>query len=141
MSKNWVKDIKEMHTKYGVNDWMENHKEDKDLLFKFLTFRYQFLQEEMNEILAAIFTGDSEEVVDGLIDLCVVALGTLDAYGVDAEKAWNEVLRANMEKEPGVKPGRPNPLGLPDLCKPSGWEAPSHEGNHANLAVALQKSV
>ncbi len=35
-----------------------------------------------------------------------------------------------MAKERGIKPGRPNPLGLPDLMKPEGWVAPSHEGNH-----------
>jgi len=76
---------------------------------------------------------DSEEIVDGLIDLCVVAIGTLDAFGVDPYKAWDEVLRANMAKEVGVKPTRPNPLGVPDLIKPDNWEAPSHEGNHGKL--------
>jgi predicted HAD superfamily Cof-like phosphohydrolase len=74
--------------------------------------------------------GNSEEVVDGLIDLCVVAIGTLDALGVNAHVAWDAVLEANMNKEVGVKESRPNPLGLPDLIKPSGWEAPSHLENH-----------
>jgi len=35
-----------------------------------------------------------------------------------------------MTKEVGEKPERPNPLGIPDLIKPEGWQAPSHEGNH-----------
>jgi hypothetical protein len=38
-----------------------------------------------------------------------------------------------MAKQPGVKPERPNPLGLPDLMKPEGWVNPSHNGNHGNL--------
>ena len=38
-----------------------------------------------------------------------------------------------MAKQVGVKPGRPNPLGLPDLMKPEDWKAPSHEGNHGKL--------
>jgi hypothetical protein len=42
-----------------------------------------------------------------------------------------------MAKEPGVKPGRPNRFGLPDLLKPAGWTPPSHEGNHGNLEKAL----
>ena len=42
-----------------------------------------------------------------------------------------------MAKEPGVKPGRPNPFGLPDLIKPEGWQGPNHEDNHGNLANAL----
>ena len=76
---------------------------------------------------------DNEEIVDGLIDLCVVAIGTLDAFDIDANKAWDAVLKANMKKEVGRKETRPNPLGLPDLVKPEGWEAPSHEGNHGKL--------
>jgi hypothetical protein len=32
-----------------------------------------------------------------------------------------------------VRESRPNPLGLPDLIKPEGWEAPSHEGNHGKF--------
>ena len=76
---------------------------------------------------------DNEEIVDGLIDLCVVAIGTLDAFDIDANKAWDAVLKANMKKEVGKKETRPNPLGLPDLVKPEGWEAPSHEGNHGKL--------
>jgi hypothetical protein len=60
-------------------------------------------------------------------------IGTLDAFGIDSEKAWDEVLKANMKKEVGVKETRPNPLGLPDLIKPEGWTAPSHEDNHGKL--------
>ena len=72
-------------------------------------------------------------MVDALIDLCVVAIGTLDAYGVDANMAWDEVLDANLNKEVGVKESRPNPLGLPDLIKPMGWVGPDHTGNHGAL--------
>ena len=82
-------------------------------------------------------SGDSEEVVDGLIDLCVFAIGTLDVFGVDANKAWDAVYKANISKEPGIKPGRPNPFGLPDLLKPEDWQAPSHEDNHGDFSNAL----
>jgi predicted HAD superfamily Cof-like phosphohydrolase len=64
-----------------------------------------------------------------MIDLCVVAIGTLDAFNVDPYEAWNRVHKANMEKQPGIKKERPNPLGLPDLIKPDGWVAPTHEDN------------
>jgi predicted HAD superfamily Cof-like phosphohydrolase len=64
-----------------------------------------------------------------LIDLCVVAIGTLDAFNVDAHTAWDRVLEANMNKEVGIKESRPNPLGLPDLIKPAGWTAPTHADN------------
>jgi len=128
MSKNWAKDINKMHRKYGVHEWVANASAFQ--LRKYIEFRFDFLKEEMDETREAIIYEDSEELVDGLIDLCVVAIGTLDAMGVSAHKAWNEVYKANMTKEVGEKPERPNPLGIPDLIKPEGWKAPSHEGNH-----------
>jgi predicted HAD superfamily Cof-like phosphohydrolase len=93
-----------------------------------------FLMEELEETKTAVKNNDAEEIVDGLIDLCVVAIGTLDAMGIDSHDAWTQVLRANLAKEVGIKPERPNPLGLPDLIKPAGWKAPSHAKNHGLLS-------
>ena len=134
MSTNWVKDIYDMHTKYGVHTAVENF--DSEKLRQYLDFRMRFLEEELNETKAAASAErvDAEEVVDGLIDLCVVAIGTLDAFGVNAYSAWSAVHEANMNKEVGVKASRPNPLGLPDLVKPKGWCPPSHAGNHGKLS-------
>lgn len=106
---------------------------------KYLMFRLLMCQEELSETLTAYNNGDAEEIVDGLIDLCVFAIGTLDVFGVDAWDAWNRVYIANMAKSPGIKPGRPNPFGLPDLLKPSGWKSPQHDGNHGNFEAALDK--
>lgn len=131
MSKDWVNDIQEMQAKYGVHEWMKNA--TKDQLRSYLEFRIDFLREELDETEAALVSMDAEEIVDGLVDLCVVAIGTLDAFGVDAYKAWDEILKANMAKEVGVKKERPNPLGLPDLIKPKGWKGPDHTGNHGNI--------
>ena len=133
MSKNWVKDINEMQYKYGVHKWIHDNRFNPDQLKRYLEFRIDFLQEELSETETALVGMDAEEIVDGLIDLCVVAIGTLDAFGVDAHKAWDEILKANLAKEPGVKPERPNPLGLPDLIKPEGWEGPDHSDNHGKL--------
>jgi predicted HAD superfamily Cof-like phosphohydrolase len=124
MSKDWVDDIYKMHKHYGVHKVVETF--DDDMLAKLLEFRYKFLEEEMTELLEA---DTADEAVDALIDLCVVAIGTLDAMDVDIEMAWDKVLKANMSKKVGVKQSRPNPLGLPDLIKPEGWEAPSHNNN------------
>ena len=79
----------------------------------------------------------AKKAVDGLIDMCVFAIGTLDAFGIDPHSAWSEVMLANITKEPGVKESRPNPLGLPDLIKPENWEGPDHRGNHGCLSNAL----
>ena len=133
----WANDIYMMHNKFGVREWFEKNKDDKELMKKYLRFRLKMCNEEMNETIDAWLDGDSEEIVDGLIDLCVFAIGTLDVFGVDANEAWDRVYEANMAKTPGVKPGRPNPFGLPDLLKPSGWTAPTHEDNHGDLPDAF----
>jgi predicted HAD superfamily Cof-like phosphohydrolase len=133
----WANDIMMMHNKFGVRDWFEANKDNKELMKKYLRFRLKMCNEEMNETIDAWMDQDSEEIVDGLIDLCVFAIGTLDVFGVDANEAWDRVYEANMAKEPGVKPGRPNPFGLPDLLKPSGWTPPTHEGNHGDLPNAV----
>jgi hypothetical protein len=133
MSKDWCADIAEMHDKYKVRGWVVNNPEK---LKAFLNFRVAFLAEELQETATAVSERDSEEIVDGLIDLCVVAIGTLDAFAVNPYEAWDRVLKANMAKEVGQKATRPNSLGLPDLIKPTmeshgyDWVAPSHEGNH-----------
>jgi hypothetical protein len=120
----WVSDIAEMHDKFGVNKVVRSM--DADTLKSFLEFRIRFLQEELDEMKN---TDTMEDVTDALIDLCVVAIGTLDALDIDADLAWNRVHRANMAKQVGIKASRPNPLGLPDLIKPEGWVAPSHADN------------
>jgi hypothetical protein len=129
----WVKDISNMQYKYKTKLWMYENRNNPEALAKYLEFRINFLKEELDETTTAVLNNDAEEIVDGLIDLCVVAIGTLDAFGVDANEAWNEVLKANLSKEVGIKPERPNPLNLPDLIKPEGWVAPSHKGNHGNF--------
>ena len=134
MSTNWFKDMQAMHKKYGVDEWMKKEKNsDWSRLQMFMDFRVKMMQEELDETKAAVKNGDAEEVVDGIIDICVFAIGTLEVFGVDANKAWDQVLKANMSKEVGIKEGRPNPLGLPDLVKPEGWEGPTHKGNHGNI--------
>jgi predicted HAD superfamily Cof-like phosphohydrolase len=134
----WANDMRMMHLKFGVHDWFDANKDNKELLRNLLDFRIKtMVKEEYDETVAALENGDSEEVVDGLIDLCVFAIGTLDIMGVDANEAWDRIYEANMAKEPGVKPGRPNPFGLPDLIKPEGWTAPTHKGNHGHFPSVL----
>lgn len=128
-------DMHMMHQYYGVNDAVEDLSASD--LASFIKFRYDFLQEEVNEGKAAIIERNSEEIVDSLIDIIVVAVGTLDLLQVDFQKAWFEVLQANMNKHVGIKESRPNPLGLPDLIKDSDWTAPDHSGNYGLIEKAF----
>ena len=150
-STDWVQDIHNMHTKFGVRPVIRKlSKEHKEL---FLKFRLDFLKEELLEAYEAagytvtfnaVREGDldprrAEDVVDAMVDLCVVAIGTMDAFDVDAQEAWGRVHAKNMAKEPGVKPERPNPLGLPDLIKPNGWTPPTHADNIGTLNEVFSK--
>ena len=129
----WVGDIAAMHEKYGVNEKVREF--DKEKLAKFLEFRINFLQEELDEMKSAT---NGDDVVDALIDLCVVAIGTLNSFDVDEHEAWRRVHRANMAKEVGIKASRPNPLGLPDLVKPEGWTSPTHADNVGLLSKVFE---
>lgn len=124
---NWAEDMNRMHKKYGVHEVVD--KMDTDQLKEFLKFRIGCIQEEVDELKVAAADANADEAVDALIDMCVFAVGTLDLFGVNGYQAWNEVLMANLNKEVGIKEERPNPFGLPDLVKPEGWKAPTHEGN------------
>lgn len=128
----WVNDISEMHEKFGVNPVIRTL--GRDQLKQFLQFRIDFLKEELQEMDDALndpaFTKDrADETVDALIDLSVVAIGTLNAFDVNSDEAWRRVHEKNMQKNPGVNANRPNPLGLPDLIKPEGWTPPTHADN------------
>lgn len=131
----WVADIRAMHTKFGVNRVVKTLSNEQ--LADYLKFRLDMLQEECTEAFKAYQEKDADGVVDALIDAIVFAIGTLDAFEVDAYEAWARVRDANMAKEPGVKPNRPNPYGFPDLMKPAGWKAPSHEDNVGLITQAL----
>ena len=128
-------DIEDMHQEFGVYEAVSNLSDEQ--YREFFKLRLAMLTEEYNETMDAVAACDAEEVVDGMIDMLVIIFGTLDLMYVNVDRAWHEVMRANFAKRPGVKPGRPNPLGLPDLIKPEGWVAPSHKGNHGDLPRAL----
>ena len=136
MSNDLIRDIAEMHAKYGVNEKVRSLSNEH--LRKFLEFRYRFLQEEMTELRDSIDKNDADGIVDAIIDLLVVGIGTLDAFDVDTQTAWDRVLVANLNKSVGVKATRPNELGLPDLIKNEGWVAPVHHDNIGLLEKALR---
>lgn len=119
-----VEDIKTFIDKFGFKD--------QEIDIQKLCFRVSLLREELEETEAAIANKDKEELVDGLIDIVVVALGTLEMLDVDIEKAWKEVNDANMSKVVGIKPGRERSNGF-DLKKPEGWKPPSHKDNVGRL--------
>ena len=133
----WVSDIEDMHEKFGVHEVVDAF--DAETLLKFIEFRLDFLQEELDEARAALKARDADGIVDALIDLNVVSTGSLDLLQVNAELAWKRVHEKNMQKKVGIKASRKNPLGLPDLVKPEGWEPPEHTDNIGLLWKIVDK--
>lgn len=126
-----IGDIKKLNRHYKIYRFITKSN-DRDKM-SYLQFRANFIQEELEELFVAINKHESDEVVDALIDIIVIALGTLDAFNVDIKKAWKRVHHANMQKEIGINDTRPNPSGLPDLVKPKDWQAPQHFDNIGKL--------
>jgi len=80
--------------------------------------RYSLVDEEVEELLEAIDSGDLVAIADGAADSIVVIIGTCVAYGIDLRPIWEEVLKTNMAKANG--PRRPDGKVL----KPEGWQPP-----------------
>lgn len=92
-------------------------------------FRYQFLQEELQELLKAYRDQDIVGVADAIVDLVYVALGTAHMFGIPFDEVFREVQRANMEKERSngdEDPRSKRGSGL-DVVKPEGWRPPDVE--------------
>jgi predicted RNA-binding Zn-ribbon protein involved in translation (DUF1610 family) len=129
VSAYWWDDVRGIHSKMGHAAVFRQLSPDK--LQELFRLRMVMIKEELKELEDA---DTPEKVVDAIIDLMVFGIGTLDAFDVDVQVAWDEVLQANLQKQPGVKEGRPNPFGLPDLIKPEGWCEPSHQFNVGRLS-------
>lgn len=92
------------------------------------SFRHKFLQEEINEFEAAYDTKNYALMVDALVDLVYVAMGTAVLMGAPWQMLWDDVQRANMSKvraasveESKAGSGRGHSF---DVIKPPGFVPP-----------------
>ena len=94
-------------------------------------FRHKHLQEELLEMFNAQNDNNLSEVVDGLIDLTYIAIGTLIEMGVNPSIAFSEIHRANMAKKPGMT----SRGEVKDAMKPEGWMPPDIESTLRNMIL------
>ena len=81
------------------------------------------IKEEWHELKEAVQAADRVEQLDALIDLLVVTTGALHSMGIDAEAAWNEVMRTNFAKiDPET--GKVTKRKDGKVLKPEGWKPP-----------------
>ena len=65
---------------------------------KTMQLRYDLIKEELNELECAMKTKNLKEIADALTDILYVTYGAGYAYGIDLDKCFKEVQRANMSK-------------------------------------------
>ena len=119
----YFKDIQYMHSKHEI----EYVGEPRDLPKETQNLRLKLLLEEFNEYNLAVIKKDRHEILDALVDICVVAIGTAAQHGFDFDEAWDRVLAANLKKYAAKTPEdieRSKRKIHGDLVKPEGWVAP-----------------
>ena len=65
---------------------------------KTMQLRFDLIKEELNELEHAIKTKNLKEIADALTDILYVTYGAGCAYGINLDKCFKEVQRANMSK-------------------------------------------
>lgn len=89
--------------------------------------RANFMIEELREYTMAHEVEDLPEMLDGLIDLLYVVVGTMHFHGWTSEQqveAFRRVHEANMKKVPVRHEGESKRGTLYDAKKPKGWIPP-----------------
>ena len=65
---------------------------------KIIHLRLNLIEEELSELREAIDKKDIKEVADALTDILYVTYGAGTAFGINLDKCFKEVQRANMSK-------------------------------------------
>ena len=65
---------------------------------KTMQLRFDLIKEELDELEQAMKTKNLKEIADALTDILYVTYGAGYAYGIDLDKCFKEVQRANMSK-------------------------------------------
>jgi predicted HAD superfamily Cof-like phosphohydrolase len=110
--------VQQFHRKFGLEPI------GKDLPEDVSDYRLGFLQEELDELAKGYKENDREQVLDALIDLVYVALGTADLHGFDFNAGFARVHAANLRKERASSADASKRSHALDVIKPPGWAAP-----------------
>lgn len=92
------------------------------------TLRVRLIEEEFDELKAAMEHGDLPAMAKELADLLYVVYGTAVSYGIDMEPVFREVHRSNMSKVGGhkradgkwVKPAHYSPASIEPILTAQG---------------------
>jgi len=115
-----ISDIDDFHQKFGFTKRVIGEKPDLALL----QFRLKFLCEELFEMQTDARKNDLAGVLDALVDLVYVAVGSAWLLNLDFEGAWKLVHAANMAKVRATSDTVSKRGTTLDVVKPAGWTAP-----------------
>ena len=115
-----ILDINDFQKKFGFKMREVGAKPDAPLLH----FRLKFLLEELHELKVDASKDDMEGILDALVDLVYVALGTAWLLNLNFAGAWKLVHEANMAKVRAERPEDSKRGSLFDVIKPKGWKKP-----------------
>jgi len=90
-------------------------------------YRLYLISEEFAEVCEALSAGDETDLLDGLVDLLYVVLGSIRTFDMPIAASLVEVHRANMSKK------RRDPVANPRMRDKGDWTPP-------NLARVLQEA-
>lgn len=116
-----IQDIDDFHKKFGFTKRELGSKPDIALLH----FRLKFLAEELHEMKVDAGKDDLEGVLDAIVDLMYVAIGTGWLLNLDVASAWKLVHEANMAKVRAERAEDSKRGSLFDVIKPKGWKKPN----------------
>jgi predicted HAD superfamily Cof-like phosphohydrolase len=128
-------DVEKFHEKYNL----AYDGKPRFLPEELRRFRQDFMNEELDEYLThdaqafrAMAEGDNAEFVhqmammlDSLMDLVYITIGTGYMHGYDMREAWARIHRANMAKVRAEVSSDSKRGSTWDVVKPPGWEPPS----------------
>ena len=89
-------DIAEINDRFEADE-VVNLLDNVDLE-KFVQFRARLLEEKCGDVWESADDRDAEAFIDSTIGAVVVALSTLEQLGVDVDRAWQNVIQAQLEK-------------------------------------------
>ena len=117
----FLNDVRDFHRQFGL----EYTGPPRALPAELHNFRLRFKLEELTEYETASWNEDLPAVLDALVDLLYVLMGTVHLHGFDPifREAWKRVHDANLKKvrAGGVGSDRGGEF---DVVKPEGWQPP-----------------
>lgn len=112
--------ISVFHQKFGL----DKPETPGDLDHDTFRFRVGFMNEELSEYMLAWENNDIEGMLDALVDLTYVVLGTAYMHGFDFNEAFKRVHEANLKKIRANHSSESKRGSALDVVKPEGWEPP-----------------